>query len=257
MIPMETQGTAELAAVLRGAGSEELRELVEQNLAGLGVAEAAQVLRNPFLTREVVELLLSRTDLLTAYEIRHELARNPRTPQVRALRFVAGLFWRDLMRIGLDPRVHPRVRRAAERGLVARLPGLAVGEKMAIARRAGPGVLAGLRHDPSPRVLEALLENPRLTEGLLMPLVARGTTPPPVLDALAKDRRWGSRYELRLGLCRNPQTPVETVLRLLPLLKKKDLRAVASHLRLAAVVRRRARLLLGDGGDLTVPGSGN
>lgn len=243
---MSERGTADLSAVLREAGEEELRQLVEEHLEGIGVAEARQVLRNPFVTREVLEILLSRPALLAVYEIRHALTVHPATPEIRALRLVSGLYWRDLLRLGIDVRARPVVRRAAERHLVERLAGLAVGEKMAIARRAGPGVLSGLRHDPSPRVMGALLENPRLTEGVLMPVVARETTPPQVLETIASDRNWGRRYELRLGLCRNPKTPFPTALRLLPSLKKKDLRTVASDPRLSAGVRRRARLLLGD-----------
>jgi len=243
---MADRGTAELTAALREAGEEELRRLVEEHLEEIGVPEAGQVLRNPFVTREIIELLISRPALLRAYETRHALAAHPATPEVRALRLVGGLYWQDLLRLGADVRVRPVVRKAADRHLLDRLGGLAVGEKMAIARRAGPGVLSGLRHDPSPRVIGALLENPRLTEGVLMPVVTRETTPPQVLETIAGDRRWGRRYELRLGLCRNPHTPYPTALRLLPLLKKKDLQAVASDQRLSGGVRRRARLLLGE-----------
>jgi hypothetical protein len=181
---------------------------------------------------------MDRSDLL-------RLLREPGTEEVLALRFVPTLFWRDLVEVGLDIRVRPTVRRAADRQLVTRLQGLAVGEKVAIARRASPRVLERLRHDPSPRVVRALLENPRATEGLLLPLVSHEQARPEVLEEVARSRHWGARYEVRLALCHNPRTPAATALRLLPHLRKADLRRLLREVRVPALVRRRAEVLLG------------
>ncbi len=235
-----------LAQRLRQAAAEELAELVRERIAELDAGAARQALRNPFVGREVVELVLGRRALLTSRELRRDLAACRATPQAEALRLVPGLFWRDLMLIGLDARVAPPVRRAAHRQLTGRLPGLSLGEKIALARRADGEVLAALRFDPSPRVIGALLDNPRTTEGLLAPLVHSERASPAVLETVAANSRWGVRYPLRVGLSRNPRTPVRTVLGLLTHLKKPDLAAVASHPRLAPAVKQRARLLLGE-----------
>ncbi|HVR98174.1 MAG TPA: hypothetical protein VMW27_16265 [Thermoanaerobaculia bacterium] len=241
-----TEGSEELRARLRDAGPEELPALLAEHAGHLGAPEARQALRNPYLTAEEVELLARQPRLVSFYEVRRDIALHPKTPEVLALRFVAGLFWRDLVAAGGDSRLRPTVRRAADLQLAARLPELAVGEKVTIARRAGAGLLAHLRQDPSPRVIAALLDNPRLTEGVLAPLVHSERTSPPVLALIAADRRWGARLELRSLLCKNRRTPVETVLRILPTLRKDDLRAIGSDSRLAEAVRRRARLLLGE-----------
>ena len=87
----------------------------------------------------MIERLLAVPEIAAAYEVRLEAARHPRTPQISALRFVPGLYWPDLLRIGLDIHLHPVVRRAAEQRIAERLPGLAVGEKIAIARHRQPG----------------------------------------------------------------------------------------------------------------------
>lgn len=231
---------------LRDADGETLVALVQEHLKGLEVPEVRQVLRNPFAGREVIELLLSQVRLRTAHEVRVALVRHPKTPQTHALRFVSGLYWRELLALGTDTRISPVVRRAADRALQARLPGLAVGEKIAIGRRASPGVLNRLRRDPSPKVVAALLENPRLTEGMLMPLVQDETAEPGVLEIIARDRRWGIRYEVRVGLARNPRTPLQAALGILPHLKKRDLRTVARAPRVREPVRRRAKTLLGE-----------
>jgi hypothetical protein len=230
---------------LRAAAAEELAALVETHAGALDEAAAEQALRTPWAGAEVIAALAEQRGLARAYAFRRAVAFHPRSPEPVALRWVGGLYWRDLVALGLETRVRPAVRRAADRQLIARLPGFALGEKIAIARRAGAGVIGHLRHDPTPRVIAALLDNPRLTEGLLAPLVHREDTLPDVLRLIAEDPRWGLRYPLRAALARNPRTPVATALALLPALKKVDLRAVAAGPRVAPAVRRRARLLAG------------
>lgn len=239
--------TSDLGQRLREADSEELLELVREHVTELQVPEVRQIMRNPYLTREVIEIVADQRSLLSAYEVRREIATHRATPETLALRLVTGLYWRDLMTLGTDTRVRPTVRRAADRRLGERLSGLAIGEKMAIARRAGPGVLSRLRTDPSPRVMGAILQNPRLTPGVLLPVVTNDDTPGPVLEMIARNRRWGVRYPIRVALAKNPSTPPQAALRILPQLKKRDLKGVAGDVRIATVVRRRAGLLLGEG----------
>jgi hypothetical protein len=236
----------ELVARLREAGSDELLALVREHAGRLDPPAVRIALRNPYATAEVVDALASQPRLLSFYEVRRDLAMHPRTPEILAQRLVPGLYWRDLAALGTDTRLHPRLRRQADQLLAARLPELAVGEKVAMARRAGPGLLAQLRHDPSPRVIAALLDNPRLTEDILAPVAHGATTPGPVLALIAADRRWGVRHGLQVAICRNPGTPLATSLRLLPSLRKSELKAVATDPRLAEAVRQRARLLLGE-----------
>lgn len=242
----EPDSPSDLEMRLREAGAEELLALVREHAARLEVREARQALRNPHGSAEVVEQLAEQGRLLSFYELRRDLALHPRAPEPLALRHIPGLFWRDLLTLGLDTRIRPRVRRAADQYLTARLPELALGEKINIARRCGPGVVSQLRHDPSPQVIAALLDNPRLTEDALAPIVHAPTTPGPVLALIAADRRWGVRPALQAALARNPAAPVATVLRLLPLLRKPELRGVAQDPRAPEPVRLRARLLLGE-----------
>ena len=239
----EIEGGFELGLRLREAGEGELEGLVDEHFAEIDPPMTRHLFRNPFLTRQLIERIAAAPRLVSAYEVRIEIARHGRTPRIVALRFVPGLRWPDLMRIGLDSRVHPLVRRAAENRLVERLPGLAVGEKIVLARGGSQGLLRVLCTDPTPRVIDALLENPRLTEGILAPLVASESTAPVILGKIAAHRRWGVRYPIRLALCRNPSTPLERALALLPMLKKRDLEAVAGDRRLKLPVRRRAELL--------------
>ncbi len=243
---------SELKQLLREGNEEELQELLASRIEEIDPEAARQLFRNPFLTGALIARLLASRALLSSYEVRMEAARHPRTPQLLALRFIPGLYWADLVRVGLDMRLHPIVRRAAEMRLSERLPALAVGEKMAIARSASPGVLAVLRNDPTPRVIAALLENPRLTEGLLIPLLASESAAPAVLSVIASSPKWSVRYPVRLALCQNSRTPLDRALMLLPMLKRSDLAGVAADLRLRLPLRRKAQLLARGGGELRI-----
>lgn len=235
-----------LARRLREAGREELAALLAEHASSLDARQAIALLANPHADAEAVGLLGERRDLLASYEVKRRVALHPAAPEVLARRLIPQLHWPDLLAAGVEMRLRPTVRRAADRTLAERLPGMSLGEKVSLARRAGLGLLQHLRGDPQPRVMAALLDNPRMTEGVLLPVLARDTTPPPVLETVAGNRRWGVRYPVRVALARNPSTPIPAALRILPHLKRRDLAAVGSDVRIPMAVRKRAQLLSGE-----------
>ena len=223
---------------LREAGTEELLAPGARASRGAGAAGGpAGAAQSVLHRRRSSSCSPSQPRLVSFYEVRRDLALHPRTPEPLALRFVPGLCWRDLMALGLDTRLRPRVRRAADqdsdRAAARARPGRE--DQPRAPRR--PGVLAQLRHDPHPRVISALLDNPRLTEDILAPVVHGAATPGPVLAAIAADRRWSTRPGLQVALARNPNTPPAVALRLLPLLRKPELRTVAHDVRVPEAVR--------------------
>lgn len=228
---------------LREAAAEELGRLLTDHAKELDPPAFRQLFRNPFLDARLIERLFELPAVRQSYEARREAVGHLRTPHLLSLQFVGGLYWVDLVRIGLDARLNPVVRRAADLRLIERLPSLATGEKIAIARSADAAVLSVLRHDPSPSVIAALLDNPRATETLLMPLVASDRASPQALGAVARSARWASRPPLRAALCRNPALAQAQAVALLPGLAKRDLRAIAADVRLSPALRRKASLL--------------
>jgi hypothetical protein len=237
--------TEEVLQRLRAAGVDELRLLLRSVAADLDVPAAQAVLRNPHAGEEAMRVLADQRRLLSFYEMRRDLALHPATPQPVALSLLSGLYWRDLVAAGLDVRIRPVVRRAADQRLIERLPGIAIGEKVTIARGASSHVIQALRHDPTPRVIAALLDNPRLVEGDLLPLANNENATPPALAVILTHRKWGYRYPVGAAVLRNPRTPVALALQYLPMLKKPELRAVANDPRLSLPLRRKAELLLG------------
>jgi hypothetical protein len=212
----------------------------------MSVTAAMTALRNSFASRRVIESLCSNGELLKSTVFRREVVAHRATSEVRALRLLPGLSWADLVEIGGNVRIRPTIRRAANLGIASRLPGLAIGERVIIARRGSPDLMKLILRDHNRRVIGALLENPKLTETLLLPLVSNTSTSPEILKQVADHATWNRRKTVQRALCRNPKTPPATASALLPTIGKKDIRAVAAHLGIAEVVRAKARALLGD-----------
>lgn len=233
----------DLAPRLRRAGSRDLLTLVVRHLKDFTMREVRQVLLNPHVSAEVIEEILVARHLLSNPEVRRAIARHRRTPEPAAMRFIPDLFWHDLSEMALDVRLRPAVRRVAEQYLIQRLPRLTVGEKVALARRAAGELIARLRDDPSPRVIQALLENPRLTVQLISPLAAKSRSPR-ILDVVARNTSWGRRYEVRSALAGNYSTPFRAALAILPTLRRPDLLRIASDEEHSSVITNRARELL-------------
>jgi hypothetical protein len=78
-------------------------------------------------------------------------------------------------------------------------------------------------HDPSPRVLKALLTNGLLTEDHALVMANRRNLSGDILEAIAKDQRWAGSYPLRMAISKNPKTPLFVSLSLARHLRLFDL----------------------------------
>jgi len=179
-----------------------------------------------------------------SYGIRAAIARHPLAPRGIALNLVPHLYWRDLAAAADDVRVPAPVRRAASRHLEMRLDGLAVGEQLALARTGGRAVVQVLRRTRLARVAEVLLGNPHLVEADLVAIASSQETPPGVLAAIGRERRWVARYPIRLALARNLHTPIGVALGMFSGLARRDLSGLVARLEGPEVLRLAAARVL-------------
>lgn len=235
-----------LAGRLRRSNHHTLLSLVEAHGRELQLRDVRQILLNPFCDRRIIEELLSIRSLMTIYEVRVAVCRHRHTPQADAMRYVADLFWRDLVEITVDRRLKPGLRQVASRTLRQRLPRLTVGELIALARRSTPPVTGELIRHADARVRQAVYENPRLTAQDLLPLASDPKATPRQLESLANHPRWGRPYEIRAALGRNPQAPFRVLFALLPDLLREDLEEIAALKGHSSIVRQRAHELLAE-----------
>jgi hypothetical protein len=180
-----------------------------------------KLLRKADLPAEALDRVLKDRSARKYHAVRLALAAHPRTPRSEALSLVSTLFWRDLAHISADARVHPEVRRAADRDLLRRLPEMALAERVDLAKTVGRGTLVMLRHDPDPNVLAAILENRFATEPDVVAAAARGEAP--VLEIISAHPRWSLRPSVRSALLRNRRLPIPVALALLTRASLEDL----------------------------------
>lgn len=127
-----------------------------------------------------------------------------------------------------------------------RNPHLAIspGERVARARGRDRLVLDRLLHDRDPRVIAALLDNPRVTERDAVRITAMRPTLPDILSLVAGHPRWGHRYRVRKALAFNPAAPFALARQLLPTLLRQHLEELADSQALSAELREEVRRLL-------------
>ena len=99
---------------------------------------------------------------------------------------------------------------------MSRLGQVTLGEKITLAKRASPRVLAALITEGIPRVFEPALRNPRLTESQVLKLLANDSLPERVVVAIASHPRWESLPNIQLALLRHPRIPVDLANKSLP-----------------------------------------
>lgn len=240
------QQRAELAAAVSSRAEIEtfFKETAKEVLLGLA--------RNPHLQESDLLRLLERKDLAydvvlelahhqaarRSYTVKLALVRHPQTPRLVSLPLMKFLYLFDLLRVAQTPAVPADVKMVAEETILKKLVGMPRGEKTSLARRGTGRLAASLLFSPDPELIRAALDNPYLTEGNLLKVLAREGLPPSVVDQLSQHQRWSHHYYLRLALIRNPLTPLARVLAFLPDMAVTDLRDICLDHRMLPQVRR-------------------
>ncbi|HEX5043301.1 MAG TPA: hypothetical protein VFV75_10370 [Candidatus Polarisedimenticolaceae bacterium] len=186
----------------------------------------ALLVRNPHATQTLLLRIGRSVRWARVYEVKRGLVRHPRVPVPLSRRLLPHLLWADLAEAAADTRLSPAVRRHAEETLKTRLLEMAEGEVVSLARRASAGLVDALARSRSPRVLAALLGNPRLRERDVVRIAAGEEAPAETLRRVARHPAWGERRAVRVALLRNPRTPVPEALHLVAGLAGSDLEDV-------------------------------
>jgi hypothetical protein len=216
----------ELAALLHSDDEEVLLAVLKT--PALVETDVTALLACKNLPAAVIEEICKRRDWLKTYAFKKMLACHPHTPRLVSLRLLKELYLMDLVQIALLPGVSAELKRNAEDQLATRLPQLALGQKITLARR-GPARIAGsLLAEGHPLVLSVALDNSHLTAAQILKALAREGVPESVVQAIAQHRKWSCDYNVRLALVRNPATTLAISLSFLPELTVSDLHELAA-----------------------------
>jgi tetratricopeptide (TPR) repeat protein len=118
--------------------------------------------------------------------------------------------------------------------------GVSLGERITRARNATKAEIPKFLHDNDPKIIEALLVNPHLTEEDVL-IIAQTSKVSEILNLIAHHSRWSHRHEILLAIVCNPQMDPASSKKILPSLRLKDLAVVFHRKKIAAEVRLEAK----------------
>jgi len=183
---------------------------------------ALALLKRADLHPEVLEQLARNANALKSRKVKIALVGHPNTPCHVSVPLTRQFYTFDLMKVALSPRVPADVKVAVDDVLISRLKAVTVGERLTLARRASGRVAAALLLDVEigdgkivdrkirdaktaargTRVMQTALDNPRLTEALVISSVVRPTARAALVHAVARHAKWSRRKEIRAALLR-------------------------------------------------------
>ncbi|SRR5713101_890376 len=183
---------------------------------------ALALLKHPGLPLEVIEQLAKNATVLKSRKLKIALASHPHTPRHVSVPLARQFYTFDLMKVALSPTVPADVKVAVDDVLISRLKTVTIGERLTLARRASGRVAAALLLDVAimdgkivtgktidaktgareTRVMQAALENTRLTEALVINSVLRPAASAALVHAVAQHTKWSCRREIRAALLR-------------------------------------------------------
>ena len=199
---------------------------------------ALSILKDRDLRVEQIETISRNTAAMKSRKVRIALAAHPQVPRRLALRLIRECHTFELMQFALMPAAGADLKRIADELLVSRLSSVTFGERLSLARRSSPIVAGALLLDNEARVWQGALENPRLTESVIIRALERPGVTQPFVEAVCHDRKWSLRYEIRLALLRNRHTPLARALEFSRRIPSVQLRDVLHASRLPEKIKK-------------------
>lgn len=170
--------------------------------------EALSLLKRVDLAAGVLEQLGKNGSVLKHRKVKVALVEHPRTPRHVSLPLIRQLYTFDLMQVTLTPVVPADIKRAADEVLCNRLEMLAAGERLTLAHRGSGRIAEVLLSDKDARIVQAALENSRLTEASIIRALMRADASAALVEAVCHHAQWSLRREVRVALLRNENTPL-------------------------------------------------
>jgi len=215
------------------------REVLEALLENprLGEKHLAILLSRRDLSREVVARIAENREWMKSHPLKLAVVKHPRTPRHLALPLLKFLYLFDLVSVAGVAGVPAELKRQAEEAILTQQEGLALGQRLSLARQGSHRIAAGLLLDSDRRVIEAALSNPAMTEHAITAALYQRKAGPELASALVEDERWFARYPIKLALLRGRKLSLGRVMAILPELAQPDLLDLADDPRVRSELR--------------------
>ena len=169
---------------------------------------ALALLQKNDLPQEIIEELSKNSAVVRNRNVKLAIIAHCKTPRYVSLALLRQLFTFDLMNVALTPVIFGDIKSAAEEILVKRLESLSSGERTSLARRASGRVAGALLYDAETRIIRTALENPRLTEAIIIKSLMSPSVPSVLVCAVCEHPKWSLRRDIKIALLRNKKTPI-------------------------------------------------
>ena len=203
----------------------------------LGERHLLILLSRKDLSREIVGTIAQNREWMSSYQMKLAGIRHPRTPRHLALPLLKFIYPFDLLGAVLVPGVPAELKRLAEDALVSQKEGLALGQRISLARRGSLRVATGLLLDRERVVIEAALSNPALTEQSVASALLLDKAPPELTEAALNHPRWFIRRLVKLALVRSRHLSLARLLGILAELSTGELADLVPDRRVAGNIR--------------------
>lgn len=204
LLALRAQGE-ELSVLLRDADPDLIRGVLKN--PNLGEAQLLALLRRRNLPEGVLRAIYRVPRLAGNRRLKVALAGHPATPAPLLAELLAQLHLFELVALLRLRGASPDQKFAAQQAILKRLPDAELGTKITLARQATAPVLEALLAEGEPRLVDALLANPGLSESSLLAFLRSQAATAETISAIARHPRWGVRPKLRLAALKNRSTP--------------------------------------------------
>ncbi|MBV9573090.1 MAG: hypothetical protein JOY93_03480 [Acidobacteriales bacterium] len=198
---------------------------------------ALALLKRQDLTAEVFESLNKNSGVIQSRKVKLAIATHARAPRHISVPIVRSLFTFDLLHVALAPGVAADLKKAAEDVIINRLETISSGERLSLARRASGNIAGALIIDAESRVVQAALENSRLTEALVIKSIFHRRASEVAIHAICRHPQWSARREVRMALLRHQKTPLASTLKFAQSLPPKLVREILHASRLPTGIK--------------------
>jgi hypothetical protein len=216
------------------AGEEELKPLVYHKSSEV----IAALINNKKLTEDLAAVIAGRRNIDSgileslshhvrwkdSYKVRLALCKNPKTPQKITFSLIKFLRVFDLAGLTRNNVLPVNVRVRIEGEIGERIQAMALGIKIALAKRASSNVLMKLIEEGLREVVAVCLDSPYMTEGDIYKIISMKKISLHIIRMIAEHPKWSARYQVRWALIINKHAPLVAVVKFLKDMKTTDLK---------------------------------
>jgi hypothetical protein len=220
----------ELFVVFQDPAPEVLRAALKNR--ALDETHLLALLRRRDLSADLLKTIHALPQVDASRRLKVALAMNPGTPGPLVLTLLPQLYLFELLDLCTLPGTTPDQRLAAERAILQRLPATELGNKLTLARRGPPDLVAALLREGDIGVMAVCLGSSRLKEVAILQFLNGAAATGETISMIARHPRWKGRPNVRQAILKNSRTPLIWYTLFLPSLRTPDLNRLLASRRL-------------------------